>query len=156
MNILKLAKNLNEFTLDEIEMLAEFDCRNELENLIQENTLRFDGKTYKYCSDEKILFFELNQKTEFKIGKRTHRTFLSYRYQFKNNILPYFCRMFLDEITPAMINDFMSFLKTRYSAKTVEHGIKLLGSVLNWAFYEGLLERNPYYGMKQIKKGTTK
>ena len=70
--------------------------------------------------------------------------------------MPYFNEKFLDEITPMMINDFMIFLKTRYSSKTTEHGLKLVGGVLNWAFYEGLIERNPYYGMKQIRKGVAR
>jgi len=169
MNILKLAKNLKEFTLDEISILAECDVENEVKAMLKDGLIEFKNGFYRYRENDKILFFELNQKPELKIGERiafkdivcgyytsltvTHRTFLSYRYQFKNNILPYFGEKFLDEITPAMINDFMNFLQMRYSAKTVEHGIKLLGSVLNWAFYEGLMERNPYYGMKQIRQG---
>lgn len=34
MNIEKLARHLKEFTLDEINMIAEYDCKNELETLI--------------------------------------------------------------------------------------------------------------------------
>ena len=36
MNIEKLAKHLNEFTLDEIEMIVECDCKPELEYLFNE------------------------------------------------------------------------------------------------------------------------
>ncbi len=39
MNIEKLAKHLKEFTLDEINMIAECDCKTELETFIQKGFL---------------------------------------------------------------------------------------------------------------------
>ena len=36
MNIEKLVRHLKEFTLDEIEMIAECDCKTELEQLLNE------------------------------------------------------------------------------------------------------------------------
>ena len=39
MNIEKLAKHLKEFTLDEIEMIAECDCKTELERLLNKGKL---------------------------------------------------------------------------------------------------------------------
>ena len=39
MNIEKLAKHLKEFTLDEIEIIAECDCKTELEHLLNEGKL---------------------------------------------------------------------------------------------------------------------
>jgi len=175
MNILKLAKNLKEFTLDEIEMFAECDCQNELRNLVEQNILRFDGKIYKYCSDEKILFFELNQTPEIKScekvtfedvaknyilsRKLSKVTIRNYKSRLKFQILPYFKNVSLDEITLSMLNDFMNFLKTRYSPKMVWNGVTLAGSILKWAFEEGLIECNPYLGIKNTmprKKGVEK
>ena len=37
MNIEKLARHLKEFTFDEIGMIAECDCKTELEQLLNEN-----------------------------------------------------------------------------------------------------------------------
>lgn len=48
MNIEKLARHLKEFTLDEIEMIAECDCKTELEQLLNENKLIFEQGLYKY------------------------------------------------------------------------------------------------------------
>ena len=48
MNIEKLAKHLKEFTLDEIEMIAEYDCKTELERLLNEHKLVFEQGLYKY------------------------------------------------------------------------------------------------------------
>lgn len=42
MNIEKLAKHLKEFTLDEINMIAECDCKTELERLLNSNKLVFE------------------------------------------------------------------------------------------------------------------
>ena len=40
MNIEKLARHLKEFTLDEIEMISECDCKTELKHLLNEgNTI---------------------------------------------------------------------------------------------------------------------
>ena len=48
MNIEKLAKHLKEFTLDEIEMIAECDCIIELERLLNSNKIVFEQGLYKY------------------------------------------------------------------------------------------------------------
>ena len=42
MNIEKLTKHLKEFTLDEIEMIAECDCKTELEQLLNEGKIVFE------------------------------------------------------------------------------------------------------------------
>lgn len=42
MNIEKLAKRLREFTLDEIEMIAETDLETELEQLLNEGKIAFE------------------------------------------------------------------------------------------------------------------
>ena len=48
MNIEKLARHLKEFTLDEINMIAECDCNNELEHLLNSNKIVFEQGIYKY------------------------------------------------------------------------------------------------------------
>ena len=48
MNIEKLAKRLREFTLDEIEMIAETDLETELEHLLNEGKIAFEQGRYKY------------------------------------------------------------------------------------------------------------
>ena len=48
MNIEKLARHLKEFTLNEIKMLAECDCNNELEHLLISDKIVFEQGLYKY------------------------------------------------------------------------------------------------------------
>ena len=52
MNIEKLARHLKEFTLDEIEMIAECNCKTELEQLSNEDKLVFGQGLYKYQEEK--------------------------------------------------------------------------------------------------------
>lgn len=55
MNIEKLAKHLKEFTLDEINMIAECDCKTDLEHLLNGGKIVFEQDVYKYveiCNTE--------------------------------------------------------------------------------------------------------
>ena len=71
-----------------------------------------------------------------------------YKYQLKFNILPYFGKKYLDEITLVMIKEFMYSLSLKYRPKTVSNGVTLTGSILKWAFESGFIEYNPYLGIK--------
>lgn len=42
MNIERLAKRLKEFTLDDIELIAECDCKTKLEQLLNSNKIVFE------------------------------------------------------------------------------------------------------------------
>ena len=53
MNIEKLAKRLKEFTLDDIELIAECDCKTELEQLLNSNKILFENGIYKYNEETK-------------------------------------------------------------------------------------------------------
>ena len=50
MNIERLARHLKEFTLDEIDMIAECDCKTELEQLLNSNKIMFEQGMYRYVS----------------------------------------------------------------------------------------------------------
>jgi len=164
MNILKLAKYLKEFTLDEISMIAECDVREDLETLLHDGKLTFGGEEYKYIEQEIVKTFELNQPPNFKAGGRflfkdavyayhsskklTKSTLKGYKSILKFNILPYFGDLFLEEITLSQINDFMKLMKEKYKPKTASNCVTLTGSILKFAFEEGLIEHNPYLGIK--------
>ena len=52
MNIEKLARHLKEFTLDEIEIIAECDVKTELEHLLNEDKLVFEQGLYKIPNEK--------------------------------------------------------------------------------------------------------
>ena len=53
MNIERLAKRLKEFTLDDIELIAECDCKTKLEQLLNSNKILFENGIYKYNEETK-------------------------------------------------------------------------------------------------------
>ena len=57
MNIEKLAKHLKEFTLDEIEMIAECDCKIEIERLLNCNKILVKDGVYKYVARNDLIKF---------------------------------------------------------------------------------------------------
>lgn len=167
MNILKLAKYLKEFTLEEISMIAECNVNEDIQTFLRNGKLTFDGEKYKYIEQEIVKTFELNQPPELKTGKQilfkeavsaylsnkklTKSTLKGYKSILKFNILPYFGNLFVEEIMLSQINDFMQLMKDRYKPKTASNCVTLTGSILKFAFEEGLIEHNPYLGVKNSK-----
>ena len=164
MNIEKLAKHLKEFTLDEIGMIAECDCKTELEQLLNKNKIVFEQGLYKYKEPEKLKTFDIFEKPIYKSDERilfknmaiiylnnrrlTKDTLKGYRSQLKYNIIPFFEGLYADEITYEMILKFVEFMKKKFKPKTASNGVTLLGSILKYAFIEGYIKNNPYFGVR--------
>ena len=164
MNIKKLARHLKEFTLDEIEMIAECDCKTDLELLLNEDIIVFEQGLYKYVDKQEVKTFELYPRPAFQKENRilfsdlaqdyfvnrklTKDTLKGYKSQLKYNILPYFGEIQVNKITYEMVVDFVQKIKEKYKPKTASNGVTLLGSILKYAFEQGLLKHNPYYGVK--------
>ena len=53
MNIERLDKRLKEFTIDNIELKAQCDCKTELEQLLNSNKILFENGIYKYNEETK-------------------------------------------------------------------------------------------------------
>ena len=58
MNIEKLAKHLKEFALDEIEMIAEVDCKISIKQLLNEHKIGFENGKY-YCIEQENINFDI-------------------------------------------------------------------------------------------------
>lgn len=166
MNIEKLARHLKEFTLDEIEMIAECDCKTELEQLLNEDKLVFEQGLYKYKEPEQKRTFDLFAKPELKTERilfknmaayyltsrnLTKDTLNGYNARLKYDILPVFGDMYIDEITYEMLLEFANKIKEKYKPKTASNGVTLLGSIFKAAFMEGYLKSNPYLGIINSK-----
>lgn len=107
MNIEKLARHLKELTLDEIEMIAECDCKTELEHLLNEGKIVFEQNSYKYVENSSKIDFGIfissnnNQNLDFEDAVLTFietyakkhckkRTYETYESIFRVNITPFF------------------------------------------------------------------
>lgn len=124
MNIEKLAKRLREFTLDEIEMIAEADLETKLEHLLNEGKIAFERGRYRYVEKAETIDYAifsakamndtpLNFETAVKFFLEkyakttcTKRTYETYESIFRINILPFFRNKIIQEIT---INDIKAF-----------------------------------------------
>lgn len=167
MNIEKLAKHLKEFTLDEINMIAECDCNNELEHLLNSNKIVFEQGLYKYVSTSDFKTFELIKRPNLNLKENlifkniaqdyienrvlTKNTIKGYKSLLKYNLIPCFGDIKICEITYEMIVDFMQKMKEKYKPKTASNAVTLLGSILKYAFELGYIKHNPYYGIKNSK-----
>ena len=69
MNIEKLARHLKEFTLAEIEMIAECDCKTAVEHLLNEDKIVFEQGLYKYQEEKLKQEFIIctNQTTNYQV-----------------------------------------------------------------------------------------
>lgn len=171
MNILKLMRGLKTFTLDEIALLAELEeaeLQMILEDFIREGKLSLDGEFYIYVEHNRGQnFFELKKKPllqkgnkiffeDFAIGylnskNYTPLTFKSYKYQIFSNLIPYFGKILLPNITRQNILDFISQKQSTLSQKTLNNCVSLLGSILREAYYSGFISETPYLGIGNTK-----
>ena len=131
MNIEKLAKHLKEFMLNEIEMIAECDCKTELERLLNEGKLVFEQGLYKYQEEKPKQEFIIctKQVTNFQVitfniainfflenyakNNCKYSTFRKYQSSLKYHILPFFKDKILNDITCNDIQEFYYFCKSR-------------------------------------------
>lgn len=166
MNIEKLAKHLKEFTLDEIEMIAECDAKSEIERLLKEGKLVFENGKYNYKEPAQIKTFDLFAKPKLKTEKilfrdmalhyitsrkLTKATIIGYKARLNYDILPVFGDMFIEQITYEMLFEFANKMKKVHKPKTASNGVTLLGSIMKAAFIEGYLKTNPYLGIINSK-----
>ena len=167
MNIEKLAKHLKEFTLDEINMIAECDCKSDLELLLNGGKIVFEQDVYKYVSTSDFKTFELTKRPNLNLKENlifrniaqyyienrglTKNTIKGYKSLLKYNLLPYFGDIKICEITYESIVDFMQKMKEKYKPKTASNAVTLLGSILKYAFELGYIRHNPYYRIKNSK-----
>lgn len=168
MNIEKLAKHLKEFTLDEIEMIAECDCKAELEQLLNSNKMVFEQGIYKYKSDKNNIVFGvfiepdtnntikydyaveyfLNNYAYKKLAKRTAETYESI---FKVNITPFFREKILSDITNNDIKEFYIFCKKRnLGVRRLQSSFVLLNQLLKYCRMTGLIKRYCNFQVRRI------
>lgn len=167
MNIEKLTKHLKEFTLDEINMIAECNCKTELEHLLNSNKIVFEQGIYRYVSSSNFKTFEFIKRPNLNLKENlifndiaqdyienrilTKNTIKGYKSLLKYNLIPYFGDLKICEITYEIIVDFMQKMKEKYKPKTASNAVTLLGSIMKYAFFEGYIKYNPYFGIINSK-----
>ena len=131
MNIEKLAKHLKEFTIDGIEMIAECDCKTELERLLNDSKIIFEQGLYKYQEQKPKQEYIIctKQTTNYQIitcdaaieyflenyakNNCKYNTYRRYRTILRYHISPFFKNKMLNDVTCNDIQKFYNFCKNR-------------------------------------------
>lgn len=173
MNIEKLVRHLKEFTLDEIEMIAECDCKTELEHLLNGGKIVFEQGLYKYQEEKQIQEFIIcaKQVTNYQIitidaaidyflenyvkNQCKHSTFRKYRSVLKYHILPFFNNKMLNDITCNDIQNFYYFCKERnLPPKVLKNTLALLNQMIKYFQNLGIIDRTCNFQVRRLSDKT--
>ena len=173
MNIEKLVKHLKGFTLNEIEMIAECDCKTELERLLNEGKITFEYGLYKYqeekprqefiiCTKQTInyqvitidaaieYFLENYVKNNCKLN-----TYRRYRRMLKYYIAPFYKNKNLNDITCVDIQEFYYFCKDRnLPPKVLKNTLALLNQMIKYFQNLGIIDRTCNFQVRRLSDKT--
>lgn len=169
MNIEKLAKHLKEFTLDEINMIAERDCKTELEHLLNSNKIVFEQGLYKYKeninSENYEIFITSNRNIQNICSKDAFERFLNdyvknnckletykrYSSVIKYHLLPYFKNKNLAEICNNDIKElFNEYKLKKLSPKTIRNNLSLLNQIIKYYQNLGIIDRKCVFQVRRL------
>ena len=173
MNIEKLARHLKEFTLDEIEMIAEYDCKTELERLLNEDKIVFEYGLYKYKEEKPKQEFIIcaKQVTNYQVitidaaieyflenyvkNNCKLNTYRRYRGILKHHIFPFFKNKNLNDITCYDIQEFYYFCKGRnLPPKVVKNTLALLNQMIKYFQNLGIIDRTCIFQVRRLSDKT--
>lgn len=168
MNIEKLAKHLKEFTLEEIEMIAECDCKTELEHLLNENKIVFEQGLYRYVEksikidfgmfvatdNKQELSFEEAVNTFIENYAKKHcrrRTYETYESIFRVNIIPFFRKYYLNVITQELVIEFYKNCKKRQlGTRRLKNTMALLNQLIKYFQNLGVIDKSCNFQVRRL------
>ncbi len=168
MGIEKLARRLKEFTLDEIEMIAECDCKTELEQLLNEGKLVFEQGLYKYVEKTSKVDFGIfittdnNQNLSFEEAVNTFiesyakkhckkRTYETYESIFRVNIIPYFRNMLIQDINSDTIIQFYKCCRRRgLGERRLKNTMALLNQLIKYYQNLGVIDKSCNFQVRRL------
>jgi len=173
MNIEKLARHLKEFTIDEIEIIAECDCKTELEHLLNEDKLVFEQGKYKISEEKPDSNFELfvipkNKITPIKIEEAVayfmkeyvkkyckFETYRNYNSIFNFNILPYLKGYFLNNIgTDEIKVVYNACLSRGLKPRRIKNTMALLNQLIKYFQNLGIIDRTCNFQVRRLSDKT--
>ena len=174
MNIEKLAKHLKEFTLDEIEIIAECDCKTELKWLLNEGKIIFEKGLYKYQEEKLKQEFIVcaKQATNFQVitfdtaisyflenyakNNCKYNTFRRYRSILRYHISPFFKNKMLNDVTCNDILKFYNFCENRnLPPKVLKNTLALLNQMIKYFQNLGIIDRTCNFQVRRLSDKTS-
>lgn len=169
MNIEKLARYLKKFTLDEINMIAECDCKTELERLLNEGKIVFEQGLYKYKenlnSENYEIFITSKRNIQNISSKGAFERFLNdyvknnckletykrYSSVIKYHLLPYFKNKNLAEICDSDIKELFNEYKLKnLPPKTIRNNLSLLNQIIKYYQNLGIIDRKCVFQVRRL------
>ena len=173
MNIEKLARHLREFTLDEIEMIAECDCKTELEHLVNKSKIAFKQGLYKYQAEKPKQEFIIcaKQTTNYQVitidtaieyflenyvkNNCKYNSYRRYRGILKHYIFPFFKNKNLNDITCYDIQKFYYVCKNRnLPPKVLKNTLTLLNQMIKYFQNLGIIDRTCNFQVRRLSDKT--
>ena len=171
MNIERLAKHLKEFTIDEIEIIAECNCKTELEQLLNSNKILFENGFYKYndkpkagenyeifCPQKnKHLKISIEDAKEYFMKNYVKKyckfeTYRNYNAIFNFNILPFLNCYYLHEIDMESIKELFKICELRrLKPRRIKNTMALLNQLLKYFQHLGVIDRTCVYQVKKVR-----
>ncbi len=169
MNIEKLAKYLKEFTLDEIEMIAECDVLLELEKLVADSKLSLENGIYKYQDFENKVEFavftnseaenkNITLKTVSEIFMKDYvanfckpNTIRTYTAILRTNVIPILGNKKVQEISAEDIKRFYTICKWRgMGERRLKNSLALLNQILKYCKREKLAKTDCDFQVRRL------
>ena len=173
MNIEKLARHLREFTLDEIEMIAECDCKINLEHLLNKGKIVFKQGLYKYQEEKPKQEFIIctKQTTNYQVitidtaieyflknyvkNNCKYNSYRRYLGILKLHISPFFKNKNLNDITCDDIQKFYYFCKNRnLPPKVLKNTLTLLNQMIKYFQNLGIIDRTCNFQVRRLSYKT--
>lgn len=169
MNVEKLAKYLKEFTLDEIEMIAECNVSSELEKFIADGKLLFENSIYKYQDFKNKVEFavftnseaenkNITLKTVSEIFMKDYaanfckpNTIKTYTAILRTNVIPILGNKKVREIRTEDIKRFYTICKRRrMGERRLKNSLELLNQVLKYCKREKLAKTDCEFQVRRL------
>lgn len=170
--ILKVAKRLKTFTLEDIVMFCEIDTTTAVRFLQETENIKLSGNKFEYvelvkteekfkivdknieCKNSDItvvqaceMFLDLKQQT------LTEQSFQAYKTFIYSKIIPYFKNILLKDITTHYVHNFKKYLQeNKVTEPRIKNILALLNQIIKHFQNEGYIEKTCIFEVKRIAK----
>lgn len=168
--ILKVAKRLKTFTLEDIVMFCEIDAETAKKFLRESENVKLCGDKYEYIetvktedkfkiidkniqsNDSEItvieaceIFLNIKRKTLTEMSFQAYKTFVY------SKIIPYFKRFILKDLTIQDIQNFRKYLQEDgISERRIKNVLALLNQIIKYFQNEGYIDKTCVFEVKRI------
>src|SRR5574344_2452033 len=170
--ILKIAKRLKTFTLDDIVMFSDFE-ENELSSILGNyENIKQNRKYFEYIEKTVVVDkFKIVDKnitcknsdigvvqacTEFLQTKKNNVTFQTnktYRTYINAQIILFFAKFKLKEVTVSHVQNFKKFMQeNKISERRIKNILTLLNQIIRHFQNEGYIEKTCIFEVKRLEK----